>query len=73
MSIEYFRYSPKPTEIIAECSPPKQSDVTSYLRNLILSKRAFIIDHRFDLSEIYGEYMEELKCEFDQTSKLSEN
>jgi endoribonuclease Dicer len=65
--VTVLRYSPKPTEIIAECSPPKQNDVSNYLRNLILTRKAFIKDHRYDLSEIYGDYMDELKSVPDPT------
>lgn len=52
----------KPIEVIAECSAPQENSLASYIRNFVLSKKAFIVDHRFDPSEIYGadEYKDEL-------------
>lgn len=56
------RYSLKPIEMIAECSAPRENDLASYIRNLMLMRKAYIIDHRYDPSEIYGgdEYKDEL-------------
>lgn len=57
-----FRYSLKPIEVIAECSAPLENSLASYIRNFLLTRKAFILDHRFDPSEIYGgdEYKDEL-------------
>jgi endoribonuclease Dicer len=56
------RYSLKPIEIIAECSAPNENSLASYIRNLVLTRKAYILDHRYDPSEIYGgdEYKDEL-------------
>ncbi|CAO1434532.1 unnamed protein product [Diamesa serratosioi] len=60
--VTLLRYSSKPTEIILECFFPKENEISSYMRNLIKSRKSFIEDHRYDPSEIYGggEFMEEL-------------
>ena len=52
----------KPIEVIAECSAPQENSLASYIRNFMLTRKAFILDHRFDPSEIYGgdEYKDEL-------------
>lgn len=52
----------KPIEIIAECGAPQENSLASYIRNLMLTKKAYILDHRYDPSEIYGgdEYKDEL-------------
>lgn len=64
--VTLLRYSSKPIEIIAECFFPKENDISSYIRNLIKSRKSFIQDHRYDPSEIYGdgEFMEELNCKY---------
>jgi endoribonuclease Dicer len=56
------RYSLKPIEIIAECGAPNENDLANYIRNLMLTRKAYILDHRYDPSEIYGgdEYKDEL-------------
>ncbi|CAO1443231.1 unnamed protein product [Diamesa tonsa] len=60
--VTLLRYSSKPTELIAECYFPEENDISSYLRNLVESRKTFIEDHRYDPSEIYGdgEFMDEL-------------
>lgn len=60
--ISFKRYSLKPIEIIAECSAPEENGLASYIRNLMLTRKAYILDHRYDPSEIYGgdEYKDEL-------------
>lgn len=52
----------KPIEVIAECSAPKENFSASYIRNLMLTRKTYILDHRYDPSEIYGgdEYKDEL-------------
>ncbi|CRL07309.1 CLUMA_CG020288, isoform A [Clunio marinus] len=60
--VTVLRYSLKPIEILAECSAPKDNDLASYIRNLMLTRKAYILDHRYDPSEIYGgeEFKDEL-------------
>lgn len=60
--IFYSRYSLKPIELIAECSAPNENSLASYIRNLVLTRKAYILDHRYDPSEIYvgDEYKDEL-------------
>lgn len=52
----------KPIEVIAECGAPQENSLASYIRNFMLTKKAFFLDHRFDPTEIYGtdEYKDEL-------------
>lgn len=48
--------------MIAECSAPHENSLASYIRNLVLTRKAYILDHRYDPSEIYvgDEYKDEL-------------
>lgn len=52
----------KPIEIIAECAAPSENSFASYIRDLMLTRKAYILDHRYDPSEIYGgdEFKDEL-------------
>lgn len=47
-----------------QCSAPKDNEIANYIRNLMLTRKAYILDHRFDLSEIYGgdEFVDELSA-----------
>lgn len=58
-----FRYCTKPTELIVQCLPPKDNDVSNFLRDLVLTRKYFLQEHRFDPSEIYSdEFEDELKA-----------
>jgi endoribonuclease Dicer len=61
--VTVLRYSARPKEIILQCAPSSVTDVTDYLKNLILTRKAYLNDHRYDPTEIYEgeEYVEELK------------
>lgn len=57
------RYCTKPTELIVQCSPPNDCDVTAILRDLILTRKHFLLEHRYDPFEIYSdEFEDELKA-----------
>lgn len=46
-----------------QCLPSRPNEFATFIRNLIVDKRRFIEDHRFDLSEIYSdEFEEEMKA-----------
>lgn len=61
--VTVLRYCSKPIEILLQCAPPKENELAEYIRGLILTRKAFIKDHRYDPSEIYGgeEFLDELK------------
>lgn len=57
------RYCTKPTELIVQSLPPKNCEVSVILRDLILTKKYFLLEHRYDPSEIYSdEFEDELKA-----------
>ncbi|XP_063705227.1 endoribonuclease Dcr-1 [Culicoides brevitarsis] len=62
--VTVLRYCQKPTEILLQCAPPEMNEMTECIRNMILCQKSFLMDHRFDPSEIYSdeEYLEELKA-----------
>lgn len=58
-----FRYCTKPTELIIQSLPPKSCDVSAFMRDLILTKKYFLLEHRYDPFEIYSdEFEDELKA-----------
>lgn len=60
----YCRYCAKPHEYLVQCAPLVQDELTFVLQDIILTRRNFLNDHRYDPFEIYSsdEFMEELKC-----------
>ena len=60
--VTVLRYCTKPKEIILQCAPPSETEVTKYLKDLLLTKISFLKDHRFDPLEIYAdaEFADEL-------------
>lgn len=63
MNFYNFRYCTKPTELIVQSLPPNDCDVSAILRNLILTKKHFLLEHRYDPFEIYSdEFEDELKA-----------
>lgn len=61
--VTVLRYCTKPKEILLQCAPPANSNLASYLKEIVLSQITFLEDHRYDPSEIYedDEFLEELK------------
>lgn len=60
--VTVLRYCTTPTEIILQCAAPTKCELTTFLRDLIKTRFAFLKDHRFDPSEIYSdEFLEEIK------------
>lgn len=60
--VTVLRYCSKPIEIILQCAPPASTELTDFLRDLVLTRQCFIQDHRFDPSEIYSDdFLEELQ------------
>lgn len=60
--VTVLRYCTTPIEIILQCAPPTECEVTTFLRDLINTQLAFLKEHRFDPSEIYSdEFLEEIK------------
>lgn len=59
----FARYCWKPTELVLQCLPSSKCDLSTFLCNLIETRKQFLEDHRYDLSEIYSdEFAEELKA-----------
>ncbi|XP_067618783.1 endoribonuclease Dcr-1 [Eurosta solidaginis] len=61
--VTVLRYCSKPTEYIVQCTLYSPDDLTAVLEDIISTRKAFLIDHRYDPFEIYStdEYLEELK------------
>ncbi|XP_054733232.1 endoribonuclease Dcr-1 [Anastrepha obliqua] len=61
--VTVLRYCAKPSEYIVQCTPYPRDELTAVLEEVICTRKAFLIDHRYDPFEIYctEEYMEELK------------
>ncbi|XP_017475087.1 PREDICTED: endoribonuclease Dcr-1 [Rhagoletis zephyria] len=61
--VTVLRYCAKPSEYIVQCMPYERDELTVILEEIICTRKAFLIDHRYDPFEIYStdEYMEELK------------
>lgn len=58
-----FRYCTKPSEFILECPTNDPCELTEFLRDLVETRKRFLDDHRFDMSEIYSdEFDEEVKA-----------
>jgi len=57
------RYTSKPTEFVVECGISNEAEVSNYIRNLVLTRKAYLLDHRYELAEIYSEdeYKDELE------------
>lgn len=45
--------------MVLQCAPPKECELTAYLRDLVSTKKHFLTEHRFDPFEIYSEEFEE--------------
>lgn len=49
--------------MVVQCLPPSECDVSSFLRDLIMTRKHFLLEHRFDPFEIYSdEFEDELKA-----------
>ncbi|XP_031628056.1 endoribonuclease Dcr-1 [Contarinia nasturtii] len=63
--VTVLRYCTKPTELLIQCLPPQNMsncDVSATLRDIILTKKQFLLEHRYDPLEIYSdEFEDELK------------
>ncbi|KAL7019743.1 hypothetical protein ACKWTF_011228 [Chironomus riparius] len=61
--VTVLRYTSKPIEFVVECGISNETEVSNYIRNLVLTKKAYLLDHRYELSEIYSEdeYKDELE------------
>ncbi|KNC21436.1 Endoribonuclease Dcr-1 [Lucilia cuprina] len=61
--VTVLRYCAKPFEFIVQCAPYKQSELCLLLQDILLTRKAFLTDHRYDPFEIYStdEFLEELK------------
>lgn len=60
----YCRYCTRPTELIIQCLPPSlHCEVSAFLRDVITTKKQFLLEHRYDPFEIYSdEFEDELKA-----------
>ncbi|XP_075148746.1 endoribonuclease Dcr-1 [Haematobia irritans] len=61
--VTVLRYCAKPFEYIVQCAPYNQDELCFVLRDILLTRKAFLNDHRYDPFEIYctDEFLEELK------------
>ncbi|KAL9891941.1 endoribonuclease Dcr-1 isoform 1-T2 [Glossina fuscipes fuscipes] len=61
--VTVLRYCAKPTEFIVQCAPYAQDELSFLIEDIILTRKAFLTDHRYDPFEIYStdEFLEELK------------
>ncbi|XP_013119344.2 endoribonuclease Dcr-1 [Stomoxys calcitrans] len=61
--VTVLRYCAKPFEYIVQCAPYNQDDLCYVLQDVLLTRKAFLNDHRYDPFEIYctDEFFEELK------------
>ncbi|KAM7363685.1 endoribonuclease Dcr-1 [Cochliomyia hominivorax] len=61
--VTVLRYCAKPFEYIVQCAPYKQTELCVLLQDILLTRKAFLTDHRYDPFEIYStdEFLEELK------------
>ncbi|XP_054081108.1 endoribonuclease Dcr-1 [Zeugodacus cucurbitae] len=61
--VTVLRYCARPSEFIVQCMPYERDELTFVLEEIILTRKAFLMDHRYDPFEIYNtdEYLEELK------------
>lgn len=48
LSLHYPRYCNKPTELIIKCQPCEASAATTYIRDLIQTKKYFLQQHQYD-------------------------
>uniref|UniRef100_A0A034VQZ7 ribonuclease III n=2 Tax=Bactrocera dorsalis TaxID=27457 RepID=A0A034VQZ7_BACDO len=61
--VTVLRYCARPSEFIVQCMPYERDELISVLEEVLFTRKAFLIDHRYDPFEIYNtdEYLEELK------------
>ncbi|XP_061400920.1 endoribonuclease Dcr-1 [Musca vetustissima] len=61
--VTVLRYCAKPFEYIVQCAPYKQDELCYILQDVLLTRKAFLNNHRYDPFEIYctDEFIEELK------------
>nr|AFX89032.1 dicer 1 [Mayetiola destructor] len=53
-------YCTRPTELIIQCLPPTiNCEVSQFLRDVITSKKQFLLEHRYDPFEIYSDQFED--------------
>lgn len=59
----FCRYCSKPFEYIVQCTPYKRDELCFLLQEILLTRKAFLTDHRYDPFEIYStdEFLEELE------------
>lgn len=58
--VTVLRYSSKPIEIIVECASPADNDIICYIRQQLIQEKNALMDHRYDPSEIYSDFKDEL-------------
>lgn len=60
--VTVLRYCSKPIELVLQYAPPTECEVTKLLRELILTRKTFLQEHRFDPTEIYrDQFQDEIK------------
>lgn len=60
--VTVLRYCAKPIELVLQYAPPKECELTKLLRELILTRKTFLQQHRFDPTEIYrDQFQDEIK------------
>lgn len=60
--VTVLRYCSKPVELVLQYAPPTECELTKLLRELILTRKTFLQQHRFDPTEIYrDQFQDEIK------------
>lgn len=60
--VTVLRYCSKPVELVLQYAPPTEGELTKLLRELILTRKTFLKQHRFDPTEIYrDQFQDEIK------------
>lgn len=60
--VTVLRYCSKPIELVLQYAPPTECELTKLLRELILTRKTFLKQHRFDPTEIYrDQFQDEIK------------
>lgn len=60
--VSIIRLSCRPREHVVECDSIEISELHTQLNDIVVEQRQFLLDHRYDPSEIYAdEFLEELK------------
>ncbi|KAJ6640017.1 Endoribonuclease Dcr-1 [Pseudolycoriella hygida] len=60
--VTVLRYCSKPIELVVQYAPPIEHGLTKLLRELVLTRKTFLKQHRFDPTEIYrDQFQDEIK------------